>query len=74
LIIHAARGRRRGWLFPTIFASAWLRRRAIEIDGLYCDTIIRRWQEMTGGEAVLDETGETFVSVEGQRLRDGGEL
>ena len=48
--------------------------RAIEIDGLYCDTIIRRWQEMTGGEAVLDETGETFVSVEGQRLRDGGEL
>ena len=25
-MIHAARRRRRGWLFPTIFASAWLRR------------------------------------------------
>ena len=46
--------------------------RAIEIDGLYCDAVIRRWQEMTGGEAVLDETGETFASVEDQRLQDGG--
>ena len=45
--------------------------RAIEIDGLYCDAIVRRWQEMTGGEAVLDETGETFATLEGQRLREG---
>ena len=45
--------------------------RAIEIDGLYCDAIIRRWQEMTGGEAVLEETGETFATLEGQRLREG---
>jgi DNA methylase len=45
--------------------------RAIEIDGLYCDAIIRRWQEMTGGEAVLEETGETFATIEGQRLREG---
>jgi len=45
--------------------------RAIEIDGLYCDAIIRRWQEMTGGEAILEETGETFAILEGQRLREG---
>ena len=45
--------------------------RAIEIDGLYCDAIVRRWRQMTGGEAVLDETGETFATLEGQRLREG---
>ena len=45
--------------------------RAIEIDSLYCDAIVRRWRQMTGGEAVLDETGETFATVEGQRLREG---
>jgi DNA modification methylase len=45
--------------------------RAIEIDGLYCDGIVRRWQEMTGAEAVLEETGETFATVTGQRQREG---
>jgi DNA modification methylase len=45
--------------------------RAIEIDGLYCDGIVRRWQKMTGGEAVLEETGETFSTVKGLRLREG---
>ena len=45
--------------------------RAIEIDGLYCDAIIGRWQEMTGGEAILEETGETFTTVKGLRLREG---
>jgi hypothetical protein len=34
---------------------------------------VRRWQDMTGGDAVLEETGETFATVEGQRLR-GGEV
>jgi hypothetical protein len=43
----------------------------IEIDAVYCDAIIRRWQEMTGGEAILEETGETFATVKGQRLREG---
>ena len=45
--------------------------RAIEIDGVYCDAIICRWQDMTGGEAVLEETGETFATVKGERLREG---
>jgi hypothetical protein len=47
--------------------------RAIEIDSLYCDAIVRRWQDMTGGDAVLEQTGETFATIEGQRLR-GGEV
>lgn len=37
--------------------------RAIEIDGLYCDVVIRRWQAMTGEQAILAETGETFDEV-----------
>jgi DNA modification methylase len=45
--------------------------RAIEIDGVYCDAITCRWQEMTGGEAILKETGETFATVKGQRLCEG---
>jgi DNA modification methylase len=45
--------------------------RAIEIDGVYCDAIICRWQEMTGAEAILEETGETFATVKGQRLHEG---
>ena len=41
--------------------------RAVEIDGLYCDLIIRRWQAVTGGRAVLDETGEAFFEIEARR-------
>jgi DNA modification methylase len=51
--------------------------RAVEIDGPYCDVIIRRWREMTGQEAVLESTGETFGEVEAQRAardQDGPRL
>jgi hypothetical protein len=34
---------------------------ALARDGPYCDVIIRRWSEMTGCEAVLEATGETFA-------------
>jgi DNA modification methylase len=34
--------------------------RLIEIDPLYVDVTIRRWQEMTGKKAVLAATGESF--------------
>jgi DNA modification methylase len=47
--------------------------RAIEIDGLYCDVVIRRWRTMTGEEAMLAETGETFAEIERRRAREGGE-
>ncbi|TZG26542.1 site-specific DNA-methyltransferase [Sphingomonas montanisoli] len=39
----------------------------MDIDPLYVDVGIRRWQEMTGGKAVLTETGETFDAVLARR-------
>jgi predicted phage terminase large subunit-like protein len=48
--------------------SVGRRCRAIEIDGPYCDVIIRRWRKMAGGEAVLEATGETLLDVLRKRL------
>ena len=45
--------------------------RAIEFDGPYCDVIVRRWSEMTGREAVLEATGESFAEVEARRRHEG---
>ena len=45
--------------------------RAIEFDGPYCDLIIRRWSEMTGREAALEATGETFAEVAERRHNAG---
>ncbi len=36
------------------------RARLIELDPAYVDVAIRRWQEMTGKDAVHATTGETF--------------
>jgi hypothetical protein len=36
---------------------------AIEIDPVYVDVAIMRWQNFTGKEAVLERTGETFASL-----------
>jgi DNA modification methylase len=36
----------------------------LELDPLYVDTIIRRWQRQTKLDAVHEETGETFNSRE----------
>lgn len=44
------------------------RARAIEIDPLYVDVAIRRWQERTRQTAVLESTGKTFEEVERERL------
>lgn len=41
--------------------------RAIEIDGRYCDVAIDRWQQMTGREAALAETGETHAEAARRR-------
>jgi DNA modification methylase len=50
----------------TVIAAEKTKRRAalIEIDPLYVDVIIRRWQSYTGAAAVLAGTGETFSSRE----------
>ena len=37
--------------------------RLMEIDPKYCDVIIRRWQDFTGQEAVLESTGDSFESM-----------
>ena len=38
--------------------------RMIEYDPLYCDTIVRRWQNFTGKQAALASTGQTFKERE----------
>ena len=42
----------------------------IELDPKYVDVIVRRWQEFTGREAQLSETGQSFDDVE--RKREAG--
>jgi len=46
------------------------RARAIELDPLYCDTAIRRWQQFARDDAVLAETGETFEAVAARRANE----
>jgi 16S rRNA G966 N2-methylase RsmD len=43
------------------------RARLMEIDPLYCDTIVQRWQKFTGLTARLAETNETFDKVKARR-------
>jgi DNA modification methylase len=53
----------------TIMAAHKSRRRAraIELDPLYVDVAIRRWQSYTGQQATMAITGETFAEVEQRR-------
>jgi len=57
----------------TILAAERVGRRAfgIEIDPLYVDVAIRRWQQFTGRDAILRSTGQTFDEVEAQRSAEG---
>jgi DNA modification methylase len=41
--------------------------RALEIDPIYVDVAVRRWQAYTGKRAVLAGSGETFETLEEQR-------
>ena len=47
--------------------------RLMEIDPLYCDVIVKRWQDFTGESATLEATGQTFDEVTAERLKDGSE-
>jgi DNA modification methylase len=47
--------------------------RLIELDPLYCDTIIRRWMKASGKQACHSATGETFEDTSG-RMRPIKEL
>jgi DNA modification methylase len=37
--------------------------RLMELDEKYCDVIVRRWQDLTGKEAILESNGATFNSL-----------
>jgi DNA modification methylase len=43
--------------------------RGVELDPLYVDVILRRYEAETGGSACFEGTGETFGEVEEQRSR-----
>ena len=40
--------------------------RGIELDPLYIDLAIRRWQRLTGDDAILESTGQTFNALEAE--------
>jgi len=45
-------------------------RTGMEIDPKYADCIVRRWEEYTGEQAVLDGDGRTFPEVARERLEE----
>jgi hypothetical protein len=45
-------------------------RRDVELDPLYVDVVVRRYQAATGNSAVLAESGDRFVDLAKQRLRE----
>ena len=45
---------------------------AIELDPAYVDVAVKRWQAFTGGEAVLEATGEPFALVTAARQAEAG--
>jgi DNA modification methylase len=51
----------------TLIACEHLKRRCrmIELDPKYVDTIIRRWQTFSKGQAINKETGKTFLELGG---------
>jgi DNA modification methylase len=53
----------------TLIAAEQTRRRGygLELDPLYADTAIRRWQNFTGEAAIHAETGTTFTEIEAHR-------
>lgn len=53
----------------TIIAAEQLGRRcfAIEIEPLYVDVAVRRWQKLTGKDAVLESTGKTWAETAADR-------
>lgn len=50
----------------TLIAAERTQRKArlIEIDPRYCDVTIRRWEKLTGSDAILLETGQAFSELE----------
>jgi DNA modification methylase len=47
--------------------------RLMELDPKYCDVIVKRWQDFTGQQAILDVDGRTFDEIAGTRLQKAAE-
>jgi hypothetical protein len=47
---------------------------AIELDPLFADVAVRRWQAFTGREATLQTTGVPFDQVEAERAQQGAAI
>jgi DNA modification methylase len=45
------------------------RARLVELDPLYVDVAIRRWEHLTGGQALHTASGRTFAEVEADRTQ-----
>ena len=43
------------------------RARLIELDGRYVDATVKRWQDFTGAEAVLEGDGRSFAEIAAER-------
>lgn len=59
----------------TLVASEQLGRvaRVIDLDPRYVDVMVRRWQNLTGRAAILEETGATFGRLNRERNADDRE-
>lgn len=53
----------------TLIACEGMSRKAflMELSPHYCDVIVRRWQDFTGKQAILEATGQTFAELSSQR-------
>jgi DNA modification methylase len=47
--------------------------RGIELDPLYVDVIIRRYESETGAAVILADSGETFEKLAARRRNDESE-
>jgi hypothetical protein len=56
----------------TLLAAEKVGRRGygVEIDPVYADVTIRRWQAFTGRDAVLEGSGKTYAEVAARRSAD----
>ena len=43
--------------------------RLMELDPKYCDVIVKRWQDFTGLDALLESTGQKFSELDAERCR-----
>jgi len=48
--------------------------RGIELDPLYVDVIVRRYEAATGKAAILTETGETFAELAARRVMEMAQM